>query len=56
MSAGSLATRPAWAPETTRRASMRGTPHSIWLSWANRAAGCWIGTATAEVLPQQGVR
>jgi len=26
---------------------MKGTPRSVWLSWANRAAGIWAGTATA---------
>ena len=34
---------------------MRGTPRSIWLSWANRAAGWWMGTAMAEVRRQQRV-
>lgn len=34
---------------------MRGTPRSIWLSWANRTAGWWIGTATTEARRQQRV-
>ena len=26
---------------------MKGTPRSVWLSWANQAAGIWAGTFTA---------
>ena len=26
---------------------MKGTPRSVWLSWANQAAGIWTSTATA---------
>lgn len=28
---------------------MKGSPRSVWLSWANRAAGAWTGAATAAV-------
>lgn len=26
---------------------MKGTPHSLWLSWANQAAGIWTNTFIA---------
>ena len=32
---------------------MKGTPQSLWLSAANRAAGWWMGTATAMMRRQQ---
>ena len=32
---------------------MKGTPRSLWLSAANRAAGWWMAQATAAVKRQQ---
>lgn len=32
---------------------MKGTPQSLWLSWANRAAGAWTGVAVAAAKRNQ---
>lgn len=32
---------------------MKGSPASIWLSWANRAAAIWTNTAMAVARQQQ---
>jgi len=32
---------------------MKGTPRSVWLSWANRAAGIWTSTFAAAAKRNQ---
>jgi len=32
---------------------MKGTPQSLWLSWANRAVGAWTGMAVAAAKRNQ---
>src|SRR5215204_1840349 len=44
----------SWQPLTAERSpDMKGSPRSIFLSMANRAAGAWTSAATAAIKRQQ---